>query len=324
MRFLVVGSSVTDFFTELSSSENTSISNNSVTFNLGAKVPIQITKQVMGGNGMNVSIGLKRLNHEVAFYTYIGNDTYAHEIETFLKKEGVVVFSEKDGETSDLSFILDVHTDRIIFSHHPIRDHGFSSPEDEKFDCIFLSSIGDHWEDAYEKVINYASFSQTPIAFSPGSRQLNNMSDIFFTALHAAQYVLINKEEATAILEKFSLPHTDVSAILHGLHQLGPKIISITDGGNGAYAFDGTEILHIDSLPKEKKTEKTGAGDAYASGFLASVCHGNSLAESMRWGSINAKMVMEDIGAQAGLLSQDLLLQHLEKHGTVNATKLEL
>jgi ribokinase len=323
MRFLVIGSSVTDFFSEIASGDNASISDKTVTFHLGDKIPIQISKQVMGGNGMNVSIGLSRLQTPTSFYTYLGNDSYAYEIESFLKKEEVNVYAEKDSETSDLSFILDIKDDRIIFSHHPIRNHGFSSPSEEKFDVIFLSSIGESWENAYEKVINYAAYSQTPIAFSPGSRQLSNLNDIFFTALHASQYILVNKDEACDILEKFGSEHSDIQSILRGLHQLGPKIISITDGGKGAYAYDGENSYHIPSLPKEEHSEKTGAGDAYASGFLAALSHKQPVTEAMRWGSFNASMVMKEIGAQEGLLTKDALLQLLEKHGTFKATKLE-
>jgi ribokinase len=322
MDCLIVGSSVTDFFTEIAPGDHASVSNKTVTFHLGDKVPIQISKQVMGGNGMNVSVGLSRLEVPVSFYTYIGNDEYARQIEAFLEKEKVTVYSEKDSETSDLSFILDIKDDRIIFSHHPLRDHGFISPEEKKFDVIFLSSIGDKWEDAYEKVINYASYSQTPIVFSPGSRQISDLNDIFFSALHASKYILINKDEAIEILEKFGSSHTDIQSILKGLYQLGPKIISITDGANGAYAYDGVESYHIESLPKEEKTEKTGAGDAYASGFLAALFQEQTIPEAMKWGSLNARSVMKEIGAQEELLTKQEMLQLLEKHGTFKAEKI--
>lgn len=323
MDILVVGSTVTDFFTEILPGDHASISNKTVTFHLGDKIPIQITKQTRGGNGMNVSIGLSRLGHSTTFYTYLGNDTYSHEIEELLKKENIQVIAEKDGETSDISFILDLYDDRIIFSHHPIREHGFSAPEDQKFDRIFLSSVGDEWEESYKKVLNYALYSQTPIIFSPGSRQLNDMNDTFFSVLHTSEYILINKDEASEILDHFGTAHTDIRSIIVGLSKLGPKIVSITDGRNGAYGFDGSQIYHCKPFSEEKATEKTGAGDAYASGFLSALSHGKPVKEAMVWGSMNAHMVMQQTGAQEGLLSQEELLRLLEKHDTFKASLFE-
>ncbi|HRN96749.1 MAG TPA: carbohydrate kinase family protein [Candidatus Levybacteria bacterium] len=322
MQYLVIGSSVTDFFTQISPGDHASVSNKTVTFHLGDKIPIQITEQAMGGNGMNVSIGLTRLGLHASFYTYLGNDSYSHDIEAFLEKEGVRVYAEKDGETSDISFILDMSDDRIIFSHHPVRDHGFSAPENQQFDKIFLSSVGDHWEEAYKKVLTYATYSQTPLIFSPGSRQLNDINDTFFSALHASESLLINKDEASEILDHFGTSYSDISSIIHGLAQLGPKVISITDGGQGAYGFNGADVFHISTLSKEKAPEKTGAGDAYASGFLAALAHNHPIEEGMRWGSLNAHMVMQKIGAQNGLITQDELLRLLEKHDTFKATKV--
>ncbi len=323
MRCLVIGSSVIDFFSTVSSKEHVSVSNDSVTFQLGDKIPVQIKKHAFGGNGMNAAIGLNLLDIPTTFYTYLGSDSFSHEIEAVLKKKAVDTISEKGGDSSDMSYILDLADDRIIFSHHPVRDHGFQAPDETLFDYIFLSSIGDKWTDAYAQVLTYALYSGIPIVFSPGSRQLSHIDDTFFSILHQSKFLLLNRDEGSRILKSFGTQFTDITSLCQGLAQLGPQIISLTDGGDGAYAYYQGEMYYIPSFSSEKAPEKTGAGDAYASGFLAGLLTTDLIQEAMRWGSLNAHSVMQEIGAQDGLLTKEELLQLLEKHGTFMAEKLQ-
>lgn len=322
MRCLVVGSSVVDLFSELDSPKSASISSQTITFNLGDKVPIDINHQAFGGNGMNVSVGLNRLGHSVTFYTYLGTDSLSANIERTLKEEGIETSIERNGFTSSMSFILDVNDDRIIFSHHPIKAHGFVPPANADFDYIFLSSIGAHWEEAYKNVLAFATQSGIPIAFSPGSKQLDSPNETFFSALHQSTMLIINTEEARVIASYFGETPDSIHALCSYMAKLGPKVISLTDGGNGAYAYADKTLFHIPSFRDTGKKEKTGAGDAYASGFLSGYLKTRDVEESMRWGSINAYMAMQQVGAQNGLITQEELLNTLEKNATFKAVQV--
>lgn len=322
MRCLVVGSSVVDMFSELDSPKSASISSKTITFNLGDKVPIDINHQEFGGNGMNVSVGLNRLGHAVTFYTYLGTDSLSNNIEKSLKDEGITTIVEKNGLTSSMSFILDVNDDRVIFSHHPIKSHGFKPPTNTDFDCVFLSSIGAHWEEAYKNVLNFASQSGIPIAFSPGSKQLDTPNETFFSALHQSTMLIINTEEARVIASYFGEKPQDIQDLCSYMTKLGPRVISLTDGGNGAYAYTDNILFHIPSFRDTGKKEKTGAGDAYASGFLSGYLTTKNVEESMRWGSVNAYMAMQQVGAQVGLITQEELLNTLEKNATFKAVQI--
>lgn len=79
--------------------------------------------------------------------------------------------------------------------------------------------------------------------------------------------MIFNKEEAQALLGK---QIDNQYKMLHDIHKLGPKIIIITDGKNGANCLDTTEKHFYGIKPlKIKIHETTGAGDAFASGFVA-------------------------------------------------------
>ena len=66
--------------------------------------------------------------------------------------------------------------------------------------------------------------------------------------------------------------------------------------------------MNIPRYPDPREPyEITGAGDALASGTVAALALGKPLAEALRWGSVNASAVLQEIGAQKGLLTREQL-----------------
>lgn len=121
----------------------------------------------------------------------------------------------------------------------------------------------------------------------------------------AAELIACNKEEAERILD---IGETDIKALLQKMRDLGAKIVVLTDGPNGAYAYDGTEMLRVPMYPDTKPpVDRTGAGDATTSTIVAALALGLPLREALMWGPINAMAVVQEIGAQKGLLSRAAL-----------------
>lgn len=322
MNALIIGSSLIDLFLELSSNAHTRTDSGTVKFNLGDKIPVEIKKLTLGGNGANVSVGLRRLGIPTSFYTYLGSDILSAEIEEKLCGEGITLLAEKGkGENSSLSIILGFKTDRIIFSHHQVRNHTFEYKEKTTPDFLYLTSIGKEWGRAYQEALEFAASNKIPLAFSPGSHQIDEMNEIVIKAVGLSTLLFVNKEEAEKIA---NVDEKDIKKLLIKIQTMGPKTVSITDGKNGAYAIDedGTqyEIAAIDEGNQE--VEKTGAGDAYASGFLASYLFGNSISECMQWGAFNAFSSMKYIGAQQGLLSKLDMQEALLHHSDIKAEKI--
>ena len=87
---------------------------------------------------------------------------------------------------------------------------------------------------------------------------------------------------------------------------LGPKIVIITDGVNGANTYDGTEMWHMPMYPDPAPpVDRTGAGDSFSSTFTSMLALGMSVPEALARGPINSMNVVQYIGAQEGLLSKD-------------------
>lgn len=323
MNILVVGSSVIDLFLRIKDLSHAEISDKNVKFLLGDKIPTSIEKLTLGGNGANVSVGLTRLTLKTTFYTYLGSDILSRFIQESIEKEGVELAIEKgEEETSSLSLIFDFPSDRIIFSHHPKHTHQFSYVSSQMLDCIYLTAIGDNWETTYDKVVNLSKGKDTQLAFSPGSYELKDSSEQFYKTLQSSKLLFINKEEAEHILKHANKEFSDVNSLLVELSKMGPSIVSITDGENGAFAISSDkEIFRIASFGG-KAVEKTGAGDAYATGFLAAYLLGKPIDEAMRWGTFNSSSVMMSMGAQEGLLRNGEMIKNLNTHPDFKAEKI--
>lgn len=324
MHVLVVGSSVIDLFVSVSPNHIQTV-DRKVTFNLGDKIPSEIKKLSLGGNGANISVGLTRLEIPTSFYTYLGNDVMSREIEEGLTREGVELCAKRGTiQTAPLHVILDFDSDRVILSHYEETNHDFVYEKGDKFDFIFLNSIANFWEDAYTKVLDFALKNNTPFAFSPGTRQLDNINDLIYKVLKNTKIFFSNKDEAKKItgMDGEINSNQDIKNLLLEVKKLGPEVVSITDGPKGAYAIDkNNDAYFIKPVPTES-SERTGAGDSYATGFFASYLFGNDIPLSMKWGSANAKGVMEGLGAQTGLLTRKKLDEMLPELDNLQAENI--
>lgn len=315
MKVLSIGSSDVDLFVSPKSTDSYVTQGKSVTFNLGDKVPVNINGMTLGGNGANVSVGIKRIGLASSFYTYVGSDLLSQQILEAIKKENVeIVRDDTILENASLSLIFDFKDDRIIFSHHDEQNHLIDESKLKDFDAIYLTSIGKDWTKAYETVINFVHSRPLSFSFSPGSPQFADLNDLVFETIACSKILFVNKEEGERILAKKGIKTADMKELLHELSKLGPHIVSVTDGKNGAYAHSENQYYVACSFEGGQiSVDKTGAGDAYASAFFSAHLLQKDIKTAMLWGCVNASSVMSKIGAQDGLLTQAQIEERLAK-----------
>ena len=109
-------------------------------------------------------------------------------------------------------------------------------------------------------------------------------------------------------------PDVETSIMLiKGLMEMGPKQVVITDGKRGAYTIFGNFLYHV--IPNSTNSvETTGAGDAFASTFLACQIKKKDMETSLKLASKNAQSVISQKGAKKGLLDWKHLILSLKKN----------
>jgi sugar/nucleoside kinase (ribokinase family) len=177
---------------------------------------------------------------------------------------------------------------------------------------LYFSSLGENSLEFHAQVVEYLkAHPSVKLAFQPGTFQMK-LGKEKLKEIYAHTYVFFcNKEEAQRILE---IKEDDIKKLLQAIGALGPKIVAITDGVNGAHAFDGKEMYSMRLYPDPKPPiSRTGAGDAFSSTFTVALALGKDIKEALRWGPVNSMSVVQGIGARAGLLTREKLEEYLAK-----------
>ncbi len=139
------------------------------------------------------------------------------------------------------------------------------------------------------------------LAFQPGMYHLMWGAEKMKNFYKRSEVVVLNREEAVTVTGG---DHDDIHGLIDKLHELGPKIVAVTDGPEGAYASDGQNRLKMPLYPDPAPpTDRTGAGDAFASTFVAALAQGRDLESALLWAPVNSMAVCQKLGAQAGLLT---------------------
>jgi len=89
------------------------------------------------------------------------------------------------------------------------------------------------------------------------------------------------------------------------------KIAALTRGEKGSVIVAGDEVHVVDAEPVDRIVDTTGAGDAYAAGFLCGLTGGRDLATAARIGGIAAAEVISHMGARPETPLADLVSARL-------------
>ena len=277
----------------------------SVSFDYGAKIPVQKIEYGIGGGAANVSIGTHLLGINSYLYTYTGKDHQSFEIVKHLVKFGIQTqYVLKDGQPTDQASIISYGVDRTIFTYNQDRSYNIDPMVLHHFVNVFVSSIGQNVSQIYAQLIDYKkSATASRIFYNPGTKELRYSNDEVREFAKHCDYLIVNVDEACMILNKGLTRRNILLPDLFGmLKDMGVKNIVLTDGESGAYFMEEHKLIHLEAV-KVEVAEKTGAGDAFASGFISGLLNDKTIRESVLWGIKNGASVVTKHGAQNGLLN---------------------
>jgi len=119
-----------------------------------------------------------------------------------------------------------------LLSEHVQREHNFNF-ETTSANFVYLTSIGNIWQNAYQKTLDFIKQKKAILAFNPGTLQIVDKGRLVFDLISISEYLFVNKEEAEHLLYGVdkNLPNeeTDIKKLLFGLKSLGAKNVLITD-----------------------------------------------------------------------------------------------
>jgi ribokinase len=279
----------------------------------GQKLPYEkVTVVNAVGNSPNASVSAHRLGLRSALVANLGHDRNGKDCIDQLRKEGVDTDFVRvhERKNTNYHYVLQLGAERTILIKHeeyPYVLPDFGIPPR----YLYFSSIGENGVAFHHDVAKYVKeHPETKLVFQPGTFQIRlgyealkdlyAVTEIFFCNVEEAQEILGTKEK-------------DVVKLIRAIKDLGPKTPVITDGPNGAYAIEGSDVWHMPMYPDPKPpVDRTGAGDSFSSTFTCARALGFNVKTALAWGPINSMSVVQYVGAQAGLLTRAKLEEYLK------------
>jgi sugar/nucleoside kinase (ribokinase family) len=247
---------------------------------------------------------------ETAIYTEIGSDQNGQKIIDGLMEMGVETkyCIKNESADTDVHAIIVHNYERTIFSYHAPRSYKLRSWEKPKF--LYYTSIGEGFEKFQNELVKYLKEnSDIATVFNPGTYQMKAGFNSIKEFLEVTTILILNTEEAAKLVGEKPLVKTHID-----LQKLGPKLTVITDGKEGASGFDGENLVKVSAYTDGREVkDKTGAGDAFSSGFISAIFHKRPLKEALGWGAINAFGEITKESAGTGIYTKEKMEEIVNK-----------
>jgi ribokinase len=317
---LSIGDVVTDAFIKLLDDRAVTYENENgkwLAMPFGTKIPFDHAEVIEGvGNAANAAVSFARLGLNSGLVSNVGSDQYGRDIINALHKNDVdtrfVHINPK--KISNYHYVLWYKEERTILIKHEEYDYHwprFRSTDIPKW--IYFSSISKNALEKYhDRVADWLTDNpEVKFAFQPGTFQMEAGVERLAELYKRADVLVLNREEAAMVTGG---DHGNVHDLLDRMHGLGGKVVAVTDGPAGAYASDGNQRLMMPVYPDPAPpVERTGAGDAFTSTFVAALIKGYNIEGALQWAPINSMNVVQHMGAQEGLLTEKQLGELLQR-----------
>lgn len=317
---LSVGDVVTDAFIKLLDDQAEVEKDKDGTVELqipfGVKIPYHHAEVLEAvGNASNASVSFARLGLTSGLVANVGNDQHGRDIIRTLEKNDVDTrfVHINPGKLSNYHYVLWYKEERTILIKH--EEYDYHWPRFRVIDLprwIYFSSISKNAMEYHDQLSAWLERHPTiKLAFQPGTFQIDAGTKRLTKMYARTELLALNREEA---VEVSGGNYDDIHDLINKLHELGPKIVVISDGHAGAYASDGVNRYKMPIYPDPAPPfERTGAGDAFTSTFVAAIMKGADIQGALLWAPINSMSVVQKVGAQAGLLTEKEINSWLRK-----------
>lgn len=335
---ITMGSATVDAFIETDAANIVSVCSTDnkrefMAYPYGAKIEIDNFDFQTGGGAVNAATNFANLGLNSSTIVKIGDEIQAENVLKTLSKYGVDlsnVVKSKEYRTGFSIILISFQGDRTVLAHRGANakleaaDINFEAIKNAKW--LYLAPLNGDSTKVLDTVADFAEKNNVNLAINIGTSSIKQGKECLVETLKTAEVIILNKDEATMLTginvrpdsktEKFSdeLIHPDIIQMLKELNFGKGRITIITDGKHGAYAYDSEKFYHCGEFPATV-VSTLGAGDAFASTFVASLVKTNGDVEtSLKYASVNAASVVEQFGAQGGFLTFEQIKSKLNNN----------
>jgi ribokinase len=282
----------------------------------GEKFSADSMTMTTGGNAMNAAVTFRRQGLRVAPCIKVGDDPFGASIIDRLRSEGIersFVFADGENNTSYSSIFLK-KGERSIVNH---KGAGEGLVDED----LPLRKMRAHWWyislpgksiSLLPSLLSYAADNDIRVAFNPSGWHIDRAKAQLLKAVKKVDFLVLNEGEAAELV---GIPFSREKEVFRALDDMTPGVVAVTSGSRGAVVSDGSYIYRSGIFKEKKMADRTGAGDAFGSGFVAGLIRSGEECErgdidpknieyAIRLGTANAASVVEEVGASEGALTK--------------------
>jgi ribokinase len=279
---------------------------------LGKKIHVDDVVFSTGGNATNAAVTFARQGLHSKYIWALGTDVASQAILAALDEDNIDTSSVVQAQQYRASYstvLLAPGGERTVLNYTGTLVADSGTPLDldilHGIDWLYLSSINNMV--LLEKIVSQAVKAGVKIMMNPSGIELAAAKKRK-PILEDVEVLSVNKEEAGELVSGETLDEL----VRHLTHYC--PVVLVSDGPNGVMATDSKTIVRAGMYEDVKVIDRTGAGDAFGSGFLSRWAIGKSLKESIIFASANSTSVVTKIGAKEGILHQHAKLHEMPLH----------
>lgn len=269
---------------------------------LGHKIDIEKLVLSSGGGATNAAATFAMLGFKTACVCRVGDDEPGRAIVQELGDHHVdtsLIKTVKGGQTAYSTLLTAVNGERTALVYRGVSAEWKEA--DVKFGKIkakwlYITSLGGDIP-LLLSLVRHAKVHNIRVALNPGNAEVKLGLRALDPVLRQVDVLLLNLEEAQALA---NLQTTDTKALTGRLMRPDMTLV-MTDGANGAHVFQGSDTWRVGTR-SVRSVSRTGAGDAFGSGFIAGLLHGLEVPDALRVATFNAESVIGQVGAKAGII----------------------
>jgi len=262
--------------------------------------------EVSGGSAANTLAGMAALGERCAFIGQVADDQLGHVFTHDLRALGVAYETPalKEGAPTARCLILVTPDGQrtmntFLGASHLLEQRMIDEAWIADAEILYLE--GYLWDPELSRA---AMRRAIDVSRAAGRKVAFTLSDAFIIDRHGADFralidaglfdiLFANEVEIQALAET-----DDFEAAVAKIAPQVPLLV-VTRGAHGAIALRNGERSEVGAEPIDTVVDTTGAGDLFASGFLAGLAEGRSIGDCLTMGAVCARAIIAQVGPRA-------------------------
>jgi alpha-D-ribose-1-phosphate 5-kinase (ATP) len=253
------------------------------------EVDVENLTTSLGGSASNFTVAVSRLDIKTGIIARIGNDYFGKWSYNAFKKEGIDTkrLIRLDELTGMVFIAVDPVGERSMYTFMGANAQFHLEKEDIQY---IKGSKVLHVTGMYKEVVEEASRHANFLSLDPGTILSSYGMGDLDKIIHRTNIIFLNRKEAAI------LTGMDFDGGASMLVDMGVPMVVVTLGRDGASLYTEEGVIHS-SARKVKVLDTTGAGDAFAAGFIASYINGRKYEYCMDFANLVASYSVQRVGA---------------------------